>query len=141
MTTSDSPIQMPARKFEADQKGHRSNNTAIESFGNVSSYSFIPIGGLVPYAGATAPPGYLECDGSAVSRQVYGALFSVIGTAYGTGDGTSTFNIPTATQAAAVFGQGVGHTHGGVTTGGGSTASGTGLGAALGIILIRTGAQ
>lgn len=140
MTTSDSPIQMPTRKFEADQKGHRANNTAIESFGNVSSYSFIPIGGLVPYAGATAPPGYLECNGAAISRQTYAALFSVIGEAYGVGDGSTTFNIPSAAEAAQVFGQGVGHTHGGVTTGAGTTSSSTGLGAALGIILIRTGA-
>ena len=40
------------------------------------------------------PTGYLECDGSAVSRTTYAALFAVIGSLYGTGDGSSTFNLP-----------------------------------------------
>lgn len=42
----------------------------------------------------TAPTGYLLCDGSAVSRTTYAALFAVIGTAYGIGDGSTTFNVP-----------------------------------------------
>jgi len=46
------------------------------------------------YGGAAAPTGYLLCDGSAVSRTTYAALFSAIGTAYGIGDGSSTFNVP-----------------------------------------------
>ena len=46
------------------------------------------------YAGSSAPSGWLICDGSAVSRTTYAALFSVIGTDYGSGDGTTTFNIP-----------------------------------------------
>ena len=45
------------------------------------------------YAGLTAPSGYLICDGSAISRTTYSALFNVIGTTYGSGDGT-TFNLP-----------------------------------------------
>lgn len=47
--------------------------------------------------GASVPSGYLVCDGSAVSRTTYAALFSVIGTSYGVGDGSTTFNLPTAT--------------------------------------------
>lgn len=43
---------------------------------------------------ATLPPGYLECDGSAVSRATHVALFAVLGVAYGVGDGTTTFNLP-----------------------------------------------
>lgn len=42
----------------------------------------------------TAPSGYLECSGSAVSRTTYSALFAVIGTTFGTGDGSTTFNLP-----------------------------------------------
>ena len=46
------------------------------------------------FAGSTAPRGYLVCDGSAVSRDDYSALFAVIGTTYGAGDGSTTFNLP-----------------------------------------------
>lgn len=58
----------------------------------------IPAGSIISYAGTTAPDGYLICDGSAVSRTTYAALFSAIGTAWGDGDGNSTFNIPNATD-------------------------------------------
>ena len=46
------------------------------------------------WTGATIPNGYLLCDGRAISRQTYKTLFSVIGTTYGEGDGSSTFNLP-----------------------------------------------
>lgn len=55
---------------------------------------FEPTGTILPFAGETAPFGYLFCDGSAVSRTDYGALFAVIGTSYGSGDGSTTFNLP-----------------------------------------------
>jgi microcystin-dependent protein len=54
----------------------------------------LPPGTLAAYGGATAPSGWLLCDGSAVSRTVYGLLFSAIGTIYGAGDGSTTFNVP-----------------------------------------------
>lgn len=53
-----------------------------------------PIGAMTEYGGATAPANWLLCDGSAVSRETYAALFAVIGTRYGAGDGSTTFNIP-----------------------------------------------
>lgn len=53
-----------------------------------------PAGSLVMFAGAAAPYGYLLCDGAAVSRTTYAALFAVIGTSYGVGDNATTFNIP-----------------------------------------------
>jgi hypothetical protein len=53
-----------------------------------------PVGEVITFAGATAPSGYLMCDGSAVSRATYADLFAVIGTTYGTGNGTTTFNLP-----------------------------------------------
>ena len=46
------------------------------------------------FGGSTAPDGYLMCDGAAVSRTTYAALFAVIGTTYGAGDGSTTFNLP-----------------------------------------------
>ena len=51
-------------------------------------------GFVCPFAGTTAPDGWLICDGSAVSRTTYADLFAVIGTTYGAGDGNSTFNLP-----------------------------------------------
>lgn len=57
-----------------------------------------PVGTVITFAGTTAPQGYLLCDGRAVSRTVYSELFSVIGTTYGPGDGSSSFNLPDYTQ-------------------------------------------
>lgn len=53
-----------------------------------------PAGVMLPFAGATAPSGWLLCYGQAVSRSTYAGLFTVIGTTYGAGDGSSTFNVP-----------------------------------------------
>jgi microcystin-dependent protein len=96
-----------------------------------------PIGAVQAYAGATDPPNWLICDGRAVSRVTYASLFAVIGTAYGAGDGSTSFNIPDLRQrfilgkAAAGTGATLGstggaidHTHaGGAITG--STAGAT----------------
>ena len=54
----------------------------------------IPIGAYVDVPFSTPPTGYLECDGSAISRSAYADLFTAIGVMYGSGDGTTTFNIP-----------------------------------------------
>jgi microcystin-dependent protein len=58
--------------------------------------AFLPVGAFLDFAGTTAPPGFLECDGSEVSRTTYADLFAVIGTIWGPGDGTTTFNLPDA---------------------------------------------
>lgn len=54
----------------------------------------VPTGAIMPYAASTPPTGWLLCDGSAVSRTAYARLFAVIGTTYGAGDGSTTFNLP-----------------------------------------------
>lgn len=54
----------------------------------------VPAGVVVPFAGSNSPSGWLLCHGQAVSRTDFGALFSAIGTTYGTGDGSTTFNLP-----------------------------------------------
>lgn len=54
-----------------------------------------PAGVVTAFAGTTPPTGWLKCDGSAISRERYAALFAVIGTTYGAGDGSTTFNLPT----------------------------------------------
>jgi microcystin-dependent protein len=53
-----------------------------------------PTGAVIAWSTSTAPTGWLLCDGSAVSRTTYATLFSVIGTTYGAGDGSTTFNVP-----------------------------------------------
>lgn len=54
----------------------------------------IPSGLVSPFAGTATPTGWLFCDGAAVSRETYTDLFAVIGTTYGAGDGSTTFNLP-----------------------------------------------
>ncbi|WP_131825853.1 phage tail protein, partial [Chromobacterium violaceum] len=54
----------------------------------------VPTGMICWYANPSAPAGWLICDGKAISRMTYAALFAVIGTTYGVGDGTTTFNLP-----------------------------------------------
>lgn len=53
---------------------------------------------VVPWTSTTVPSGFLECNGAAVSRTTYAALFAVIGTNYGVGDGSTTFNVPDLTD-------------------------------------------
>lgn len=54
-----------------------------------------PLGVISPYAGSTSPSSsWLLCDGSAISRSTYASLFTLLGTTYGSGDGSTTFNIP-----------------------------------------------
>ena len=67
-----------------------------DSGGNLSFQivAGVPSGSVFCMAVATVPSGYLECNGAAVSRTTYAALFAIIGTNYGTGNGSSTFNLP-----------------------------------------------
>ena len=61
-----------------------------------------PVGTMLDFAGSSAPTGYLLCDGAAVSRTTYGSLFTAIGTAWGSGDGSTTFNVPDMRRRVAV---------------------------------------
>lgn len=77
------------------------NTTPVDD-NELASYSYtvntvrnsIAIGTIFLYGGTNPPPGYLLCDGSAVSRTTYQDLFAMIGTTYGAGDSTTTFNLP-----------------------------------------------
>lgn len=85
-----------------------SSETAVESSPNIinpddntgngrwvlQKQSGVPVGTTIEWRTATVPDDYLECDGSAISRTTYASLFAVIGTMYGVGDGSTTFNIP-----------------------------------------------
>ncbi|MBI4784004.1 MAG: tail fiber protein [Oscillatoriophycideae cyanobacterium NC_groundwater_1537_Pr4_S-0.65um_50_18] len=57
-------------------------------------FGLVPTGEVKMFAGPTAPPGFLVCDGTPISRTTYSTLFSVIGTTYGVGNGGTTFNLP-----------------------------------------------
>jgi microcystin-dependent protein len=57
-------------------------------------FALLPVGTVFPYGGGSAPSGYLLCDGSAISRTTYSALFTVISGNFGAGDGSTTFNLP-----------------------------------------------
>ncbi len=54
----------------------------------------IPTATIVPWSSSSVPTGCLECDGAAVSRSTYSALFAIVGTTYGAGDGSTTFLVP-----------------------------------------------
>ena len=61
---------------------------------NLTGIEGIPTATIVPWSSASVPTGFLECNGQAVSRSTYSALFAIVSTTYGTGDGASTFNVP-----------------------------------------------
>ena len=84
---------------ELNISGNGSSGQVVQSDGD-GSFSYASLGtsflsGMVmPYAGSSAPTGFLLCGGQAVSRTTYSGLFAVVGTTYGVGDGSSTFNLP-----------------------------------------------
>jgi len=61
---------------------------------NLTGIEGIPTATIVPWSSSSVPTGFLECNGAAVSRSTYSALFAIISTTYGAGDGASTFNLP-----------------------------------------------
>ena len=69
---------------------------------NLTGIEGIPTGTITPWSQASAPTGFLECDGAAVSRSTYAALFAIISDTYGAGDGSTTFNLPDLTDKVAV---------------------------------------
>lgn len=62
--------------------------------GGGTLYADNPVGSIIPFGSSTIPSGYLLCNGQAVSRTTYSELFAAIGTAFGVGDGSNTFNVP-----------------------------------------------
>lgn len=68
----------------------------------------VPTGSIIDYAGTGSPTGYLLCDGSAVSRATYSALFTAISTTWGVGDGSTTFNLPDLRRSVTVGSGGTG---------------------------------
>jgi microcystin-dependent protein len=61
---------------------------------HINGLNVVPAGSIICYSGQNVPQGWLFCNGEAISRTTYYKLFNTIGTIYGTGDGTTTFNLP-----------------------------------------------
>lgn len=92
----------------------------------------LPAGSVQQFAGASAPAGWLECGGQAVSRTTYAALFLAIGTAFGAGDGSTTFNVPDMRGRVGVGRDDMGGTAANRVTTGNSGLDGVTIGAAGG---------
>ena len=90
---------------------------------NLTGIEGIPTATIVPWTSASVPSGFLECDGAAVSRSTYSALFAIVGTTYGAGDGASTFNVPNLADNVAV---GKSNNKALASTGGANTVQSTG---------------
>ena len=69
---------------------------------NLTGIEGTATGTILPWSTVTPPSGFLECDGTAANRTTYAALFAVIGTTYGVGDGSTTFNVPNLSDNVAV---------------------------------------
>lgn len=76
----------------ADQVAY---STDTDELAAISIYSLqAPTGAVVSFAGSSAPTGWLICNGAAISRSTYAALFAILGTTFGAGDGSTTFSLP-----------------------------------------------
>ena len=91
--------------------------------GNLTGIEGIPSGTIVPWSDSSVPTGFLECDGAAVSRSTYATLFGIIGTTYGAGNGSTTFNVPDLQDNVAVSKSGTKNLG---STGGANTVASTG---------------
>ena len=78
--------------------GTFSANQATNETINIEVPDALPIGSYIQFAGSQAPAGFLVCNGGEISRTTYSKLFAVIGTTYGSGDGSTTFNLPNLTD-------------------------------------------
>ena len=85
---------------------HVNGNLKVTGTVDVGSSGFsVSSGFILPFGGGTAPSGWLECNGQAVSRSTYSDLFAIVGTIYGAGDGSTTFNVPDL-QGRVIMGEG-----------------------------------
>jgi len=105
---------------------------------NLQGVQGVNTGLIIPWSSGSIPSGFLECDGSAVSRSTYAALFAVVGTNYGVGDGSTTFNLPDLQDRVCQHKSG---NKSQFSTGGANTSASTGniTGAALGNTTLSTG--
>lgn len=89
-TTGSSTVPTTAT-VDFEGQGFATTCLALDSYSDADD---VPVGVVSDFAGSSAPEGYLICDGSSISRTTYSALFNAIGTNFGAGDGSTTFNLP-----------------------------------------------
>lgn len=88
-------VNLEADRISGDDTVLQSANAYTDAaIAGIAPSGGSPVGVILMFAGTTAPTGYLLCDGSAISRSTYSSLFSVISTSFGSGDGSTTFNLP-----------------------------------------------
>lgn len=92
--TQDSTGQTINTTYVKGVTASNSNLIITKGNGTTSTVTIIQPGTILPFAGNTIPAGYLACNGAAISRTTYSTLYNVIGTTYGAGNGSSTFNVP-----------------------------------------------
>jgi microcystin-dependent protein len=90
---------------------------------NLTGIEGIPTATIVPWSDSSVPSGFLECNGAAVSRSTYADLFAIIGTTYGSGNGSTTFDLPDLQDNVAVGKSGTKNL---ASTGGANTVAATG---------------
>ena len=88
---------IPLRMVEGDSGNLHPDYTIGEKVYELE-YILVPAGTVIAYAGSSAPYGFIACNGAEVSRETYASLFAAIGTLYGEGDGSTTFNLPDLTD-------------------------------------------
>ena len=91
------------KSFIASQLNTKASSVHTHSISEIDNLASqlgggLPIGSYIQFAGSQAPAGFLVCNGGEISRTTYSKLFAVIGTTYGSGDGSTTFNLPNLTD-------------------------------------------
>lgn len=91
--SSNVTLTLPTSDGDADQY-LKTDGSGVLSWGSISTPASVPTGSVFMMATTTVPSGYLHCNGAAVSRTTYSDLFAAIGTTWGSGNGSTTFNLP-----------------------------------------------
>lgn len=117
------PLNMGGNRIQNAAPGEAPSDAV--TLAQLSGFSSLPIGAVVDYAGTTPPTGFLLCFGQAVSRSTYASLFAVLGTSFGTGDGSTTFNLPDLRGRVAAGKDDMGGTAAGRLTSAGGVAGAT----------------
>ncbi len=92
--TSDNMQKLVANITAMTEGASGAPEIALAALADACIHGIVPAGTVIAYMGASAPSGYLECDGSTINRTTYADLFTAIADVYGVGDGSTTFEIP-----------------------------------------------